>query len=108
MSCTTCKSKSKESNQIPETVSNNKNYVVKFIVFLIASVILIPVIIPILIVALFKVIVLGHSVDITPLLRYLGRKIFPKDEEEEEDDEDLNEDDYELENPHDIIQFKPH
>lgn len=106
MSCNTCKSK-KEKNLNPETETVGNNYLGKVIVFLLSGVILTPFIIPIFLVVLFKVIVLGHGVDITPLLKYLGRKIFKKDEEESEtENEELNEDDYELENPNDIIEFK--
>lgn len=106
MSCNTCKSKSKESNKMSSSEpAESKYYFVKIPIFLIASAILIPFIIPILIIVLFKVIVLGHGVDITPLLRYLGKKIIPKDKdaEEEEDDE---ESEYELENPHDLVIIK--
>lgn len=106
MSCNTCKSKSKDPKQLELKPTGSKNYIVKFIVFVIAAAILTPFIIPIFLVVLFKVLVLGHGVDITPLLRYLGKKIFHEEEEPEDDDEEFNEDDYELENPNDIIEFK--
>lgn len=109
MSCNTCKSKSKESNKIPiSDTTGRKNYFVKFIIFLLASAILIPFIIPILIVVLFRVIVLSHGVDITPLLKHIGKKIFTNKEDPDDDDEELDEEEYELENPDDVIVIKKH
>jgi hypothetical protein len=112
MSCNSCKKKSSYEDIIskidePLTSSQKiKLYTVKFFIFLLLSIILTPLIIPILVVILFKVIVLSEGVDISPLLLYIGRKIFPKEEELEEPiDEEFNEDDYELVNKYDIVKI---
>lgn len=103
MACQTCKSKSDVNKTQNIPVSTSNNYILKFLVFLIASVILIPFIIPILLVVLFRVIVLAKNVDISPLLMHMGRKIFPKDQDEAEEYDELDQDEYELEDPNDII-----
>lgn len=108
MSCNTCKSKNEKLGKAVETKPNvgAKYLLVKIVLFLVATILLTPFIIPILIIVLFRVIVLGHGVDITPLLKHLGQKIFKKDDDVENEEVDLTEDEYELENPHDIIEFK--
>ena len=107
MVCSTCK----QSNPTfvatsDEKVSNLKNikyYFIKFLVFLVVSIILVPFIIPILLFVLFKTIVLSEGVNIMPLLLHVGKKIFPEEKEEEDEDEEINEDEYELENVHDVV-----
>jgi len=105
MSCTSCK---KQTSKAPQSTSQTtgNNYVGKVLVFLIAAIIITPFIIPILWWVLFRVLVLGKGVDIAPLLRHIGKRIFKEEEEPDTDNEDLTEDEYELENPHDVVVIK--
>ena len=87
------------------------NYVLKTFAFLAMCIIILPLIIPITIYVLFVTAFLDASINIVPLLAYIGKKIFKdKDEdevdEEEFEDDEIDENDWELENPHDIIEIK--
>jgi hypothetical protein len=126
MGCKSCKEKNNgltAKDLLPDTSDDKKTiltriteYSVKFILFLILFTLLAPFIIPILAVALYYTVVMSKAVDIMPLLKFLTKKMFKKafdnqKEEEEEDDEDEYDDDltpyeYELENPHDIVEIK--
>ena len=126
MACTSCKEKrgvsiddilintSKDKKSVLKSI---KEYTIKTIVFLLLFVLIAPFIIPIFAVALFNTTILSKKVDIMPLLIYVGKKIFKKDNQDEDDDddeeddeeewdEDEDEDIYELENPHEIIVLK--
>lgn len=106
MACNTCKQSNPTfvvtSDEKVSNLKNIKHYFFKFLVFLLVSAILIPFIIPILLYTLFITIVLSKGVDIMPLLLHLGKKIFP-DEKEEDEEEEINDDEYELENVHDVV-----
>lgn len=126
MGCKSCKEKNNgvtAKDLLPEKSNGKKNilvivteYIVKFFLFLILFALLAPFIIPILAVALYYTVVMAKSVDVMPLLKFLTRKMFKnafdneKDEDDEDDDEEEDEhlgpDEYELENPHDIIEIK--
>jgi hypothetical protein len=121
MACKSCKEKNNgvtAKDLLPETNNDKKTivtrvfeYIVKFFLFLILFVALVPFIIPILAVLLYNTVVMSKSVDLMPLLKFLTQKMFKRvfEEEEEyddEEDEELGPDEYELENPHDIIEIK--
>jgi len=107
MACNTCKKskttdKSKTKN---DTVSNNdlsikiRDNIIKFFAFILLSVIFIPLVIPATLYTLFITIFTDKGINIVPLALYIGKKIFKKDEEEEDDFEDedsLDWDEYEL------------
>jgi hypothetical protein len=125
MGCKSCKEKNNgvtAKDLLPETSNDKKTiltrvteYTLKFVLFLISFTLLAPFIIPILAVALYYTIVMSKAVDIMPLLKFLTKKMFKRvfdnekeedDEDEDEDDEDLTPYEYELENPHDIVEIK--
>lgn len=102
MACNSCKKNTEDTIQ---KVSIPKNILVRVFIFLLTSVILVPLIIPILLITLFRVIILSKNVDVLPLAYFLGKKIFP-DEEEEEDDEEEDDEETEYELEDEIIEFK--
>jgi len=116
MACKSCKKTKEEiaSEVVSATLKlENKNiirYIGNFFIFLVLAVLLTPFIIPITLFMMFKIIVLDKNINLLPVVKYLGEKIFKeKDEEEEdefEDDEDLDEEldeEYEPINEHEII-----
>ncbi len=114
MACSSCKNKTSQYEDLklkPEEeskpINNFKYYFAKIIIFLFMCVVLIPFIIPILVIVLFKVVVLSKGVDISPLLKYIGGKIFKKNDEIEVEEEnvEITEDEYELENKYDIVKI---
>lgn len=119
MACKNCK-KTKEdiASEVvnPQTNSTKlktiRDYFLKFLLFLLFAALLTPFIIPIVLVVLFRVTVLSKTINLLPVVKHLGERIF-KDKDEEEEDGDVLEDDeaydnedaddYELENPHELI-----
>lgn len=80
------------------------NYVLRFLMFVITSVISIPVVIVFTIYMLFKTILIGKSIDISGTMKSIGTMLKQKennDENEDEIDED-DEDDYEIYDVDDI------
>ncbi len=107
MSCNSCKKKQtsianlSEKNTPKSWLSIFLGYALKVFSFLIIFCITIPIIVPLLGYVLFKTIVLNQSLDIYPMILYIGKKIFSdkkedEDEEEEIDLNELNDEDYEL------------
>lgn len=118
MACKSCKKTQEEiASEVVSSTYNNegkkiKDYVLNFLLFLILAAILVPFIIPITLVVMFRIIVLDKSINLLPVVKYLGQKIFSdkedKEEDEFEDDEALDEeeaDEYEPLNSHEIIDF---
>ena len=125
MGCKSCKQKNngvtvkdllpKENNENKTILTRIFEYLTKFVLFLILLAIFTPFIIPILAVALYYTVVMSKAIDLMPLLKFLSKKIFRKvlDDEKDEDDEDdeyggedFNPEDYELDNPYDIVDVK--
>ena len=106
MSCNSCKKKQTPITNLSEKNTPNSRlsiffgYVLKVFSFLIVFSLTIPIIIPLLGFVLFKTIVLNKSLDIYPMILYIGKKIFSDKKEDEEEEEvdlsELNDDDYEL------------
>lgn len=117
MGCISCKKKKegitekivKDIGIQPNTkLKKIKDHIIKFLVFLLLVIVLTPLIIPILIFVLFRMVVLSKDLNVLPLVYYLAKKIFKENDEEEDEedyDDDLNEADYELENPHEIVEI---
>jgi hypothetical protein len=118
MACKSCKKTQEEIAS--EVVSSTykiegkkiKDYVLNFFLFLVLATLLVPFIIPITLVVMFRIIVLDKSINLLPVVKYLGQKIFSdkedNEEDEFEDDEALDieeDDDYEPLNSHEIIDF---
>lgn len=119
MACKSCK-KTKEEiasevvNAKPASTTFKKirDYFYKFLIFLLLAAILTPFIIPIVLVMMFRVTVLSKTINLLPVVKHIGERIF-KEKDDEEEDEDLleddeaydeeNADDYEPINPHEII-----
>lgn len=120
MACKSCKKTKEEiaSEVVSATYKPEgkkiSQYIANFFLFLVLAVLLTPFIIPITLVVMFKIVVLDKNINLLPVVKYLGEKIFKeKDEEDDEDefeddealDEEYNEE-YEPINPHEIIDIK--
>jgi len=128
MACNSCK---KTKADIAEEIINSdnkkksvlqtiKDYTIRSLIFLFMLAILTPLIIPIFIVVLFQVVIMSKGVNLLPLAYYIGNKLFKDKDDEDEDDDDndydededdkdydnLSLDEYELANPHEIIEIK--
>jgi hypothetical protein len=123
MACNSCKKRKKENIEdllVEEKKDSKftkiKKYTLKSVLFFILLVAIAPLVIVGYVIAMFNIIVLSKGINIYPLLNFIGKKIFKNDdddddeddddEEEEDDDEDWDEEEYELENPNDIIVLK--
>ena len=119
MACNTCKKKNLVTQN--EVLTTNKSLGKKirdgffnFLLFLVLTAIVVPLIIPVSVVALFNLIMLEKTINIYPMMLYIGQRFVKKygEEEEEEDEEDdddydnLDEEEYELENPNDVFVLK--
>ena len=113
MSCTTCKKTRAdiEHDVINKTKTRNvKDYFLKSLLFLFLAIIITPFIIPIFIVVLFRMVILSKELNLLPVVLYLGRKIFKEEEDDDEEDDDevydnLSEEEYELLDKNEIIEF---
>ena len=118
MACKSCKKTNEEIVDdvviAATTKTHNKiirNYIYNFLIFLILATLITPFIIPIVLIVMFRIIVLSKSINLLPVVKYIGQKIFKDTDEDEEDnefenDEDLDEEDdeeYEPINSDEII-----
>lgn len=119
MACTTCKKTRADiaedilvKDENKTTFKNIRDYILKFLLFIVMAIVLTPLLIPIFIVVLFKMVVLSKELNLLPIVLYLGKKIFKEkgeEDDEPEDDEnydDLNEDEYELVDEDEITELK--
>jgi len=121
MACTTCK---KTKADIAEDVINKveakngksvRDYILKFLLFLIMAIVMTPILIPIFIIVLFNMVVLSKELNLLPIVSYIGKKIFKDKDDEDDDDEydnlsedeydNLSEDEYELIDKDEIIKL---
>jgi hypothetical protein len=114
MGCKSCKKRDEiifNENNIKKS-NNIKDYILKFLLFLIFAILITPFIIPIVLVVLFRIVVLSKTINLLPVVKAIGEKIFKEKEDEEDEfetDEDYDnesDDDYEPINKHEIIQLK--
>jgi hypothetical protein len=110
MACSSCKKNGKLPElkvEGPQTSWGKfKYFTIKFLIFLVSATFISIIIIPVMIVVLFREIVLSKNINLYPLLVYIGKKIFPKEEEPEEiDEDDFDEDDYELEDKYEVVRL---
>jgi hypothetical protein len=113
MACNTCK-KTQSNEKV--SVNENSNFfiqirdnTIKFLFFIVATVIIVPIVIPATIYTLFITIFTNKGINLVPLGVFIGNKLFNKDKNEEEDEDeefDFDEDDYELEDSDKIIVVK--
>lgn len=124
MACNTCKKT--RTNEKTVKLKNTKSqinilvkirdYTIKIFVFLFLSAIFIPLVIPATFYALFVTIFMEKGINIVPLGLYIGKKLFKKDNDEDDEDNDdledsdydelLTEDEYEPEDSDDITIIK--
>lgn len=125
MACNSCK-KQKDNekiyNNIQKKVTDNNKPLIKKVLDVFARIILFSLLLILItplfiigyVVVLFKMVILSKGPDILPVMYFIATKILKlhkDDEEDEEDEEDFDEelfteDEYELENPDDIIVLK--
>jgi TM2 domain-containing membrane protein YozV len=112
MACTSCKKTNEELyeesvNNHSETKKTHKkilNYILKFGIFLLLSMIIVPIIIPVTIYVLYITIVSKESINLIPLLVYLGNKLYgTEDKEPEDEDDDDNEEEFENDEDYDKL-----
>lgn len=82
------------NNNDKSIIKKSSNYIVKFILFLIVSLIL-PITLPLMIIMLFKTIVLDNNINFLPILLKIGKKMEIK-EKELYDNEEINSEELEL------------
>jgi hypothetical protein len=127
MACNSCK-KRKDGEKIFNNIKNNVNepnrpigkkildFTLRILILLSLLVFLTPLLIVGYLFAIVKLTLFSKEPNLVPVLYYIGTKFLrlDKDEQDEDDDDDeeddedeFNEDDeYELENPDDIIELK--
>jgi hypothetical protein len=130
MACTSCKKTNSEKyNDIlkkcigencekPNKISKRiLHYVARSLIFLFLVVLIVPIIIPITIYVLFVTTILSDSINLVPMLVYIGKKLFNTNKGDEDEDEDSEyeddkefdeflDEDYEPINHHDITIIK--
>lgn len=126
MACNSCK-KQKDNEKIYKKIEervNNKNksllkktfdFFIRVILFFVLLTLLTPLFIIGYLVVLFNMVILSKGPNIVPVMYFIATKILKLNKDEDDDDEDeeddfdeelFNEDEYELENPDDIIVLK--
>jgi hypothetical protein len=127
MACNSCK-KRKDGEKVFNNIKNNVNepnrpigkkildFILRILILLSLLVFLTPLLIVGYLFAIVKLTLFSKEPNLVPVLYYIGTKFLKldKDEQDEDDDDDeeddedeFNEDDeYELENPDDIIELK--
>lgn len=126
MACNSCK-KQKDNekiyNNIQKKVTDNNKPLIKKVLDIFARITLFSVLLVLItplfiigyLIVLFKIVILSKGPDILPVMYFIATKILKlhKDEDDEEEDEEedfdeelFTEDEYELENPDDIIVLK--
>lgn len=126
MACNSCKKKKNNEkiyNNIQKKVTDNNKPLIKKVLDIFARITLFSVLLVLItplfiigyLIVLFKMVILSKGPDILPVMYFIATKILKlhKDEDDEEEDEEedfdeelFTEDEYELENPDDIIVLK--
>ena len=126
MACNSCK-KRKDGEKVFNNIKNNINkpnrpigkkildFSVRILLFFAFLIFITPLFIIGYLIALFKLTILSKELNLVPVLYYIGTKLLKLDKDDDDDDddddeediyeEDFNEDEYELENPDDIIEI---
>jgi hypothetical protein len=113
MSCYTCKKQKntlsgetpKIENEKPSIFQKTKKLISKIIIFILALIFITPVVLIAYFIAMYKVIFLSQGLNFVPTLVLIGKKLMKlnEDDDDEDDEDEYNEEDYELENPDDIM-----
>jgi len=112
MACKSCKQKDEliqeKQSEINPAVKKVRDYILKFLLFCLMAPLLTIIIIPISLVVLFRVTVLSKSINLLPVVKALGERIFKEKEDEEEDDGFENDEDYDNESAEDYEPINEH